>query len=870
MKNYKENSILIVKDSNIRNVQKKILRQNLKGIKVISINQYIQTITPKLPNWTLNYEIQQQFKTNLEKLHYLKSNACSIEFINECRNFLEELHTYHIQPSDLPNSTQVQKELQLLIQSIYSLNTQASCIHSSISNLKEIKNTYIDIQYPTYQESFVINKLIEKGAILISYDKKTPTYEFTTSNNARCEIEAIAQRIINENLDINEILIATCDSSYNQILNSVFDRYDLPIHITVNKPSSLSYKCIALLEFAIKPTLENYMNCLKQNCFKNVEKIIEAQKIYPYNYNEDYPNIENIQLQTELFSKSEMNQISSIINEANIQKQNIIEDLNCLVQIKSYKDLFIKIDEILIKQLLDNEKIILPKIQSLFIDSIDYIKDHNDLTLLIDEISKIREKQEKSQFNSVECISYSQINEMYPITFICGASQTSFNEFNPRSGIFDEDYVKEINKYPTLMKRYEFAHQSLINKCLNGNKIIFSFPQSDYQGKNYEPSLEIENLTKLKPIHNTLIKMNAIKEIIEPLTLHSAKDTYTKNNVIKGSISSLEKYVGCPYAYFLRYGCHIQEPVEVGFNVQKIGTLNHSILESLVNKYQKNYTKADDDEIRLLIKQNIDDMKIVFPHLQFDLIEQRLFDNMKLNLYILDDMEKASFMAPVHSEYKWTKQIPINDITLSLVGYIDRIDISPTAFRIIDYKSSSKKLEKDKVFSGQQLQLCTYAMIMNDRLNLRSLGGFYYSFMNSKLNLPYQQYHRREKELEDISKSLIEKELIKKNRLQGWIFDDNVEIMDDTATHVMGVTNTKNKGISAREVYNLDEISECIITMMKIIAEDILSGNIKCEPNEAACMFCKYKAICRFNGSFTEKKQLVELPACMRKEKNNG
>ena len=262
-------------------------------------------------------------------------------------------------------------------------------------------------------------------------------------------------------------------------------------------------------------------------------------------------------------------------------------------------------------------------------------------------------------------------------------------------------------------------------------------------------------------------------------------------------------------------------------------------------------------------------MKQVFPHLQFDLIRNRLIESMKLNLFILNDMEKASFMTPTYSEHMWHKDIQVEDVTLSLIGFVDRIDTSPTAFRIIDYKSSSKKLEKDKVFSGQQLQLCTYLMQMNEELNLRPLGGFYYSFLNSRLELPYQKLSRKDKSIEEISNPLIEKEVIKKNRLQGWIFDDNVEIMDDTATHVLGVTNTKSKGISARNVYDLEEVSACIIEMMKQIVSSILSGKVNCEPNESACMFCKYSSICRFTGSFTEKKPLVELPPCMRKEKDD-
>ena len=72
---------------------------------------------------------------------------------------------------------------------------------------------------------------------------------------------------------------------------------------------------------------------------------------------------------------------------------------------------------------------------------------------------------------------------------------------------YDVNYVKEIKNYPTLMERYEYAHQTLVDKCTNGNQIIFSFPQSDYLGKNYEPSLDVENITNLKPTYLTLQKL---------------------------------------------------------------------------------------------------------------------------------------------------------------------------------------------------------------------------------------------------------------------------------------------------------------------------------------------------------------------------
>lgn len=866
---YKDNITLIVKESDIFRVQHDILDSNYKGIKVTTLNRFIQSFKPTLQiNWTQQYQVYERLKEIIDELHYFKSSALSSAFIKQCISFLNDMHLYNLSIEDLPTHTKSAIELKKILSTIYDLPTKSSIQKELLSLIHDLKDICIDIQYPSYQEKRIIDQLIEKGAISIEHPYSRPNYLFYYANNARCEIESIAQHIIKNKQDINQIMIAYCDSKYNELIASVFNRYQIPIHLNQMKSSSLAFKCVTLLKFSLNPCTSTFMECLTQGCFNEVDAILEAQEVYPYNYNEEYPNLNNIELQSELFSKQEINQLINCIQKANIQKESIHDDLHQLACLSDFKALFILIDEILRKNMSSNKEELscLYRIQSIFRESIPYLKNKEDFSIMIDEIKNIKISKQSKRYNAVHVIPYSQINCLYHTTYICGTTQNSFNEFNPLSGIFDENYVAQIKQYPTLIERYEYAHSMLISKYQNGNEIIVSYPQSDYLGKNYELALDIENISKDKFKLFPLIKQQETKEHILNLEEEDASKLYVKNHKIRGSISSLEKYVGCPYAYFLKYGCRIQEPVESGFNVQKIGTLNHSVLEELVNKHSKFYTKAPIHEITQIIDKNIHDMETVFPHLQLQLIRNRLIDSMRLNLYILNEMEGASSMTPTYCERQWNKDIEMDDVTLSLIGFVDRIDTAPTTFRIIDYKSSQKNLDKEKVFSGQQLQLCTYLMQMKEELGLRPLGGFYYSFLNPKFELPYQKYSRSKKVLEEISNEMLEKEVIKNKRLQGWIFDDNVEIMDDTATHVKGVTSSKNKGIHARNVYDLDEVSECIVEIMKMIVEDILSGNIKCEPNEAACLFCKYKSICRFNGSFTEKKPLVEYPECMRKE----
>ena len=53
-----------------------------------------------------------------------------------------------------------------------------------------------------------------------------------------------------------------------------------------------------------------------------------------------------------------------------------------------------------------------------------------------------------------------------------------------------------------------------------------------------------------------------------------------KDDVLKGSISSLERYIHCPFSYFLRYGLGLREPMQYTFSDSYAGTLSHYVLET--------------------------------------------------------------------------------------------------------------------------------------------------------------------------------------------------------------------------------------------------------------------------------------------------
>ena len=81
---YKDNITLIVRESDIFRVQHDILDNNYKGIKVTTLNRFIQSFTSLKTNWTIKYQIQNKFKSIIHELHYFKSSVLSSAFIEEC------------------------------------------------------------------------------------------------------------------------------------------------------------------------------------------------------------------------------------------------------------------------------------------------------------------------------------------------------------------------------------------------------------------------------------------------------------------------------------------------------------------------------------------------------------------------------------------------------------------------------------------------------------------------------------------------------------------------------------------------------------------------------------------------------------------
>lgn len=875
-----QNSILLIPNGANIEIRQYLLTHQIHGIKLMSLNQFLDSFTVlRSSDVFLRFQALKRLKKIQNECTFFKKTCLYNAFIVECLTLIECLHRYEIPVDQLPQNNAKEQEMHKIIACLYDLPT-TSFIHQQVLHsltLHDCENVYLLLPHASYDEQIILRHLIHLGAKTIQFDSCNPQIEYHYAMNMRQEVESMAQSIILHQIQPFDCMIGIQDETYYPLIHSVFTRYHIPVNKKETKINEVVLQCITCLKLANENNLDTFNQCLMNHCFDISNALLTAQNIWPYEWHEAYPDLTEFKNELELYTPSQIQWLIQLINQANEDKNKIYPLLNQLTQAPSYLHKIAIVDEILRNKYAkqpENNKIIL-QLQRFFQEAAPYLEDETDFTLLLELLESMKFSNEDKQLNVFQVSRIVDIALTHKHLFILGATQNNYPGFKGHSGIFDENYIAKIPSFPSLQERFEAQTQSILNILSQANHLHITYPLNDYLGKSFESSLEIEEaLQQEKADLVELIQLKGSEQEIDDISSIQASSLYLQDSLFKGSVSSLESYISCNYQYFLKNGCRIQEPFSVGFDVAKLGTLTHAIFEQLVNQYGKQYANVEWNQVLEIMEKGFNEMHQIFPHLDFTLMQVRLKERLKMNLSFMQAMEQHSQLIPTYTEKEFHHLIPLNStINMDMKGYIDRIDCDNESFRIIDYKSSAHSLNKNNVFSGQQLQLCTYLIYMQEELQKRPLGAFYYSFHNEERKGPYEKVKRSGTyEIIPCDILAMNDQLFDSHLLSGWFFDEGYNRMDDIGAFTKGLGLNKQgvvdiKGTSRLKVYDLNEVKVKIEEMLRLIASQILEGKIKPNPNESSCTYCDYQRICRFKKSATEKKQLVDFPTCMQDKK---
>lgn len=532
------------------------------------------------------------------------------------------------------------------------------------------------------------------------------------------------------------------------------------------------------------------------------------------------------------------------------------------------------------------------------------------------------------------------------VLFILGVNDGVFPSISINKGLLsDDDRVALIDKGIAVSKDSKslaFEEQFLTYSTLTtANRYLrLSFPASDFDGKPKRPSIIISRLKKIFPEmkeESNIIKDNSEEVILNNITstqpafndlitgikeggesevwrcvvnwykksdkwkdkLQDISRGFTYKNEaeifdskkirnlygkkINISVSRLEKFVECPFSYFVQYGLKAKERKMYKLNAPDLGTLMHESLYCFSEKLKseginwKDIHKQWSDE---RISEIVDTIAAKSPgsilnsSKRYNYITDNVKNILKRSVSLITEHIKRGEFIPLGYEVSFghNGEFPPIEVELnsgekvSLIGKIDRVDMLENKemggkyIRIVDYKSGNKEFKITDVYYMLQMQLLIYLDAILTEIGreieekVLPAGILYF-----KLGDPLIKTNG------EIEEEDIQTRIMKALKMNGLIINNInvIKSMDSAlngASQIIPVTINKDESISSRSscasIEQFEILRKYVKDSIKNICEEILEGNISISPYKkkgtTPCTYCSYSSICQFDSSIKE------------------
>ncbi|OPJ57484.1 helicase-exonuclease AddAB subunit AddB [Clostridium oryzae] len=394
---------------------------------------------------------------------------------------------------------------------------------------------------------------------------------------------------------------------------------------------------------------------------------------------------------------------------------------------------------------------------------------------------------------------------------------------------------------------------------------------SIYKWYNDKPEWKNKAETIFKGLYYT----NEAKEIDR----EKIKTLYGKP--LKMSVSRIEQYARCPFAYYIKFGLKAKDRKIYEFSSPDLGSFIHTILDKFsetIKLEDMKWKEIDNnwckEAIDLLVDKELNSRNnfILNSSAKYKYMTAKLKRILTRSVSVITEHIKRSSFEPISNELAFgTKgklppmilNLPSGE-TVELIGRIDRVDSmdldEQTYFRVIDYKSGNKVFSLSEVYFGLQLQLLVYidALVTNAEYYIHKQalpGAILYFKVDDPLVNGYPNMSQEE----------IENEILKKLKMNGLILKDArvVKSMDSGIEgYSLIIPARMNKGDtlgntnSVVTLEQFDILRKYVRDTLVRLCEEMLSGNISIKPikenSDTACNFCNFSSICQFDPSLID------------------
>lgn len=348
--------------------------------------------------------------------------------------------------------------------------------------------------------------------------------------------------------------------------------------------------------------------------------------------------------------------------------------------------------------------------------------------------------------------------------------------------------------------------------------------------------------------------------------------------VLKNSVSRLEKFAACAYAHFLQYGLRLEERDCYSFESVDMGNVFHAVLEEFSEKLEKEgYTWLDfpKDTADKLIGECLESYAasygetVLYSSKRNEYMITRMHRILNRTVQTLQYQLKQGVFEPENFElsFQMTSDLESVNIALSeeekmhLIGRIDRIDTCKRGdklyVKVIDYKSGTRKFDLAALYYGLQLQLVVYmnAAMENEKKKNPDMNVIPAAMLYYHVSDPMTETEKGKPDPQEIEKAILD-EL----KMTGMVSDEEevIRLMDAGFTdksQILPVAKkkdgsfTKTSSILSQEDFKV--VSDYVNYKIKELGTSILDGEIALNPYEQnkqnACTYCNYRGICGFD-----------------------
>ena len=794
-----EHSILIVPSALHLAFYKEIFsqKQNCLDIELFSLETFIDSFLLQKEPETI--ELLYQCKQALQSLsedNAFYSSRNDIDFLNTILSFLRMVKLFKIE--NLPTSTKKEKDVYEILEKTKhiplkeSQEIQAESI--PFDRVYILKKEYNEIQ------SYWVHFLIKNKAHWLESDVEQVKHYWSCAN-VRKEIEVVANEILNQEYKAEDVFIAIDNDNERYVLSQIFDAHQIPYtFLKSDAISNIPQQWSSCLKYVRHASMDTYLDVVKAMYPKSGQCVCQYHELFKGVRLSDMEYEENALIDEETFiSYQQLEQdclqwecAHSFIKDWN---QNNLQAIGTAIQ-----NIYPNPSE---EDLSTFESIV----QTIAYAQ-PYLKDEEDLTFLIQYIEHMQASRSLESIQGVLIGRRQDISALRPITFYLGVHSKVFPGLHLYNGIFNEAYLAKTTFTP-LQQRLQEQRNQIFAGLSQPQTLYVLFPQSDYQGKSFEASYEMNEWMHKKPVFQALRDPSFIIPPKFDVSSENSQQLFFQDQMYQSSYSRIHAFNDCPLKHYLRYGLSLKADYQKDPLKVRKEFLERVLLNARVMK-QKQYKELTMEDVQHLVESEFHFARMIFTQKEVWFQEQIHEYTFRIHALLdqLNVLETQLHLQLLNKEYQIQENRNFKDVQVEMKGSLQAYDAYAANF-----------------------------LLFNDIMDpTHPLGSFQLSLKprteeHKALNVSYRS---SQPEYSENAEKALNDSVLEKSVIDGWKLQDLPDTISDPL-----LKKIQKKAPSYQDCQQKLEDS------LDFVLEKIEEGTIAPSHAKDACVYCPYKAICR-------------------------